>query len=63
MAREMIAIVQPVDTGIVPHLSIVTNWFEQLKRVAPGRAGKVTPAPLPHGPYEILALLGRPRDW
>jgi hypothetical protein len=37
--REVIAIVRPPDTGIVRHLTIVTNWFEELERLVP-RAGK-----------------------
>lgn len=33
--REVIAIVRPPDTGIVRHLTIVTNWFQELERLVP----------------------------
>ena len=33
--REVIAIVRPPGTGIIRHLTIVTNWFQELDRLVP----------------------------
>ena len=41
--RAFFTVFQPPDSGVIRELHLVTNWSEELKRLAPARDKKCVP--------------------